>query len=95
MNRNAGDGESQAPGGRTHQQHIAALNFIIQNEKEVIRKSAYNACNLFKYLAWKRSSPMSTTDLNDYISIKFISVITSTVSQGLVVHQRISHLRQL
>lgn len=39
--------------------------------------------------------PQSTIDLNECVSIRFVSVITSTVSQRIHVHNRESHLRQV
>ena len=63
---------------------MAGLSFIIQNEKEVIRKFSYQLI----YIAWKRTIPMSTSELNSYISIKFISVITS-IGGHLGGHQRV------
>jgi hypothetical protein len=43
----------------------ASLAFIIQNEKEVS--------------PWKSTPPMSTTDLNNYVAVKFTSVISGTM----------------
>jgi hypothetical protein len=45
----------------------ASLCFIIQNEKEVMRK------NFVLILAWRKIAPMSTLDLNEYVAIKFTS----------------------
>ena len=41
----------------------AAVAFVIQNEKEVI--------------PWKQKTPMSTTDLNQFIAIKFVTRVSS------------------
>lgn len=43
-------------------QFDAAIAFIIQNEKEVI--------------PWKKKTPISTQDLNQFIAIKFITKIS-------------------
>eukprot|EP00347_Sterkiella_histriomuscorum_P015647 403356230 len=55
-----------------------ALCFIIQNEKEVI--------------PWKRTTPMGTSDLNSFISVKFLTKIQSV--GGQLNQNRLSILRQ-
>lgn len=44
---------------------VAKLIFIIQNDKEVS--------------PWKSTPPMSTGDLNEYISVSFVSTIQGTI----------------
>jgi hypothetical protein len=46
---------------KDQKQYEAAVAFIIQNEKEVI--------------PWKKKTPISTSDLNQFIAIKFITKV--------------------
>ena len=56
---NIGAGDQQKLGNQ--KQFDAAVAFIIQNEKEVI--------------PWKKKTPISTSDLNQFVAVKFVTKI--------------------
>tara|TARA_B110000285_G_C14757151_1_gene437921 strand:- start:90 stop:509 length:420 start_codon:yes stop_codon:yes gene_type:complete len=60
-------GDEFGKGAQTKQLE-AAIAFIIQNEKEVI--------------PWKKKTPISTLDLNQFIAIKFVTKIQAPVPTG-------------
>lgn len=64
-------------------QYEAAVAFVIQNEREVI--------------PWKKKMPISTTDLNQFIAIKFVTKIVSGAQGNLggPMANRIAALNQL
>ena len=52
-------------------QYEAAVAFVIQNEKEVI--------------PWKKKTPISLSDLNQFIAIKFVTKVAGGPSGNLGV----------
>lgn len=58
--------------------HQAAICFVIQNEREIA--------------PWKKTTPLSTFDLNSYIAVKFVTKVLNMPSKT-TFNNRLSMLR--